>query len=261
MRKVLAAALALLLSGALPASARHEVRHDIKVMTVNQYLGADFASLLAAPDFSAELVRILEQIAATDFAARAERQAREIARRKPHLVGLQEVWDLRCADLDASDGAGCENPAIADAFVNYLDETLAALAARGADYVDAAVVKNLDLSSIQIPSFLPGVPVFPPGLPFTIDGAVAFLVAIDRDVILARKDVAATPVDFGCAKPSEDGCNYQVVLRVPLSIPPLPPIEVSFERGFVGVAATVGSKHYRFVNTHPEIREPVPRDI
>lgn len=256
MKKVLAAALALLLSGALPASARD----DIRVMTLNQYLGADFASLLTAADFSAELVRILEQIAATDFPARAQRQAREIARRKPHLVGLQEVWDLRCGDLDASDGAGCENPRIADAFVNYLDETLAALAARGADYVDAAVVKNLDLSSIQIPSFLPGVPVFPPGLPFTIDGVLAFLVAIDRDVILARTDVPATPVNFGCAKPSEDGCNYQVVLGVPVPIPPTP-IQVSFERGFVGVDATVGSKHYRFVNTHPEIREPVPRQF
>ena len=123
MKKVLAAALALLLFGALPASARD----DIRVMTLNQYLGADFASLLTAADFSAELVRILEQIAATDFPARAQRQAREIARRKPHVVGLQEVWDLRCGDLDASDGAGCENPRIANAFVNYLDETLAAL--------------------------------------------------------------------------------------------------------------------------------------
>jgi endonuclease/exonuclease/phosphatase family metal-dependent hydrolase len=252
MKTALVGSLALLLSGALPASARD----DIKVMTLNQYLGADFASLLAPPggDFNAELVRILEQIAATDFQARAERQAREIARRRPHLVGLQEVWDLSCTDLDGSDGAGCESPAIADAFVNYLDETLTALAARGADYVDVAVVHNLDLSSIQIS------PSSPPGLPFFIDGVLAFLVAIDRDVILARTDVPATPVDFGCVKPSEDGCNYQVVLDVPVPIPPVP-IQVSFERGFVGADATVGSKHYRFVNTHPEIREPVPRQF
>jgi hypothetical protein len=39
--------------------------------------------LLAPPggDFNAELVRILQQIAATDFPARAQRQAKEIARR------------------------------------------------------------------------------------------------------------------------------------------------------------------------------------
>ena len=70
----------------------------------------------------------------------------------------------------------------------------------------------------------------------------------------------ATPVDFGCAKPSEDGCNYQVVLGVEVPIPP-DPIQVSFERGFVGVEATVGFKSYRFVNTHLEIREPIPREF
>jgi endonuclease/exonuclease/phosphatase family metal-dependent hydrolase len=36
---------------------------------------------------------------------------------------------------------------------------------------------------------------------------------------------------------------------------------VSFERGFVGVEATVGSKNYLFVNTHLEIREPIPREF
>jgi hypothetical protein len=210
---VLVASLAVSLFGALPAFARD----DIKVMTLNQYFGADFASLLAPPggDFNAALVAILEQIVATDFPARVERQAREIARQEPHLVGLQEVLDLSCADLDSSDGKGCEHPAIADAFVDHLDETLAALAARGAHYVDVAVVNNLNLSSIQIP-------LFPPGLPFVIDGVPAFLVAIDRDVILARQDVAAAPVDFGCARPSEDGCNYEVVLGAEVPIPPRP---------------------------------------
>jgi hypothetical protein len=126
MKPGLVASLALSISGSPPALAGD----DIVVMTQNQYLGADFSSLLAPPggDFNAALVRILQQIAATDFPARAERQAREIARRNPHLVGLQEAWDLSCADLDPLDEEGCENPAIADAFVNYLDETLDALA-------------------------------------------------------------------------------------------------------------------------------------
>ena len=251
MKPVLVASLVVSLCGALPAVASD----DIKVMTLNQYLGGDLGSLIAPAggDFNAALVALLEQIAATDFPARVERQAREIARRKPHLVGLQEVLDLSCADLDSADGEGCENPAIADAFLDYLEETLQALAAQGADYVDVAVVNNLDLSSIQIP-------LFPPGLPFFIDGVPAFLVAVDRDVILARTDVPATPVDFGCAKSSEDGCNYQVVLGAEVPIPP-DPIQVSFERGFVAVDATVDFKSYRFVNTHLEIREPVPRQF
>ena len=247
MKPVLVAALVLALSGNLPASARD----DIEVMTLNQYLGADFASLLAPPggDFGAELVRILEEVAATDFPARAQRQAREIARRKPHLVGLQEVWALSCSDFNAADQRGCEDPAIADAFLDYLDQTLDALAARGADYDVVAVVENLDLSSIQIPPF-------PPGLPFLINNVPAALIAVDRDVILARADVPAVPADLDCENPSEDGCNYGFILNVPI-----PPIEVSFERGFVGVDATVGSKDYRFVNTHLEIREPVPKEF
>lgn len=251
MKQLLVASITLSLYGALPVSASD----DIKVMTLNQYLGADFASLLAPPggDFNAALVTILEQIAATDFPARAERQARESARRKPHLVGLQEVWALSCSDFNSADEQGCEDPAIADAFLDYLDETLDALFARGANYADVAIVENLDLSSIQIPPF-------PPGLPFFINGVPAFLIAVDRDVILARADVPAEPVDFDCAKPSADGCNYQFVLE--LEVPtPFDPIQASFERGFVAVNATVGSKDYRFVNTHPEIREPVPREF
>jgi hypothetical protein len=198
MKPVLVASLVVSLSGALPAVASD----DIKVMTLNQYLGGDFGSLIAPPggDFNAAVVAILEQIAATDFPARLERQAREIARRKPHLVGLQEVLALSCSDFDSADEQGCEDPTIAHAFRDYLDETLDALAAQGADYDDVAIVENLDLSSIHIP-------LSPPGLPFFIDGVPGFLVAIDRDVILARTDVGAVAADLDCAIPSEDGCN------------------------------------------------------
>jgi endonuclease/exonuclease/phosphatase family metal-dependent hydrolase len=251
MKPVLVASLVVSLCGALPAVASD----DIKVMTLNQYLGGDLGSLIAPAggDFNAAVVAILEQIAATDFPARVERQAREIARRKPHLIGLQEVLALSCSDFDSADEHGCEDPTIAHAFRDYLDETLDALAAQGADYHDVAIVENLDLRSIQIP-------LFPPGLPFFVDGVPAFLVAIDRDVILARTDVGAVATDLDCAIPSEDGCNYQFVLGVEVPIPP-DPIQVSFERGFVGVDVTVDSKSYRFVNTHLEIREPVPRQF
>ena len=83
--------LALSLAAALPLQA---AAAEVKVMTQNQYLGEDFASLAAqAPeDINRELVRILRQIAATDFRARARRQAEQIARQLPDLVGLQEVW-------------------------------------------------------------------------------------------------------------------------------------------------------------------------
>ena len=47
---------------------------DIEVMTLNQALGADLGSLLEEPpsELNAALLKVLEDIAATDFAARAQ---------------------------------------------------------------------------------------------------------------------------------------------------------------------------------------------
>jgi hypothetical protein len=117
--------LALSLSAALPA----QVSAEVRVMTQNQYLGADFASLAAQPpeDVHRALVQILRQIAATDFRARAQAQAEQIARRSPDLIGLQEVWALSCSDPDPSDRRGCQHPSIADAFLDHLQVTLEAL--------------------------------------------------------------------------------------------------------------------------------------
>jgi endonuclease/exonuclease/phosphatase family metal-dependent hydrolase len=77
----------------------------------------------------------------------------------------------------------------------------------------------------------------------------------DRDVILARSDIAAgaTPVTFSCTFPSavSDGCNFAVVGEVELAGQ-----TVRVERGYVGVDVTIGGKDYRFVNTHLEVRTP-----
>lgn len=63
----------------------------LAVMTQNQYLGGELTSLLNAPDpaaFNTRLVQLLRRIAATDFPARARRQAEAIARRAPDLIAL-----------------------------------------------------------------------------------------------------------------------------------------------------------------------------
>ena len=64
---------------------------EIEVMTLNQALGADLVSLLDQPpdELNAALVNLLECLVATNFPARAERQAKLIARRLPDLIGLQ----------------------------------------------------------------------------------------------------------------------------------------------------------------------------
>jgi endonuclease/exonuclease/phosphatase family metal-dependent hydrolase len=225
------------------------------VVTQNQYLGADLGPLLGAPDraaFNAAVVALLRQIAATDFPARAERQAAEIAAQAPDLVGLQEVWHLGCRDLGPpTAGQGCDSPLVKGAFVDHLRLTEKALAAKGAAYRPAAVVRNFDTASIKVP--LPGVDDVR-GLPFTLDGMhYSLVLAYDRDVILARKGVEATPVRFGRCAASVDGCHY--LAEVSVTVPALGR-RVAFERGFVAVDARVRGRRYRFVDTHLETREP-----
>lgn len=216
---------------------------ELSVMTQNQYLGGDLGLLLTATDsasFNAALVTVLRQIAANDFPGRARRQAADIAEQEPHLVGLQEVWSFGCLDLAPSvPGRGCEDPSIAGAFRDHLPETVMALAEEDAPYRVVAIVKNIDL----------------PGLPFQIGGFPALFFAIDRDVILARNDVTTTPVDFGCSRPSIDGCNFETVVEVAFPIGPL-----IVERGFVAVDASIDGEHYRFANTHLEVFQPDPTD-
>lgn len=227
---------------------------DISVMTQNQYLGGDLAPLLGALDpaaFNAAVLTALRQVAANDFPRRAERLAGLIAKRRPHLVGLQEVWSFHCFDLYPAPlppGYGCDDPTIAGAFNDHLSVTLAALGDAGADYYEAATVEDLDLRDVLVP----GVPAA--GVPFLIGGYPALLVAWDRDVILARGDVDARPAIIPCARPSVDGCNFQAFITA--TTPAGGDLRV--ERGFVAVDATVDDLDYRFVNTHLETREPVP---
>ncbi|MDX1374624.1 MAG: hypothetical protein R3357_03610 [Burkholderiales bacterium] len=231
---------------------------EIKVLTQNQYLGADLAPLFGATDndaFNAALVGVLQQVAANRFPERALRQAKEIADRRPDILALQEVWRFACVDAvqPPMHGAGCGDPSIAGAFVDHLQVTLDALQALGITYHAAASVRNFDLAPLAPPGF--------PGFPFLVNGVPAFLLALDRDVILARDGVATAKVDFTgfdpmiCVLPSEDGCNY--VTAAPAGTP-LGPVPIL--RGFVGVDATVNGVDYRVVNTHLENRDLVPGD-
>jgi hypothetical protein len=94
----------------------------------------------------------------------------------------------------------------------------------------------------------------PPGVPFEVNGVPALLVALDRDVILARNhDVIATPALLPCARPSVNGCNFQVVAEAPTPLGPL-----AIERGFVAIDARIDDTDYRFVNTHLEVHDLDP---
>jgi hypothetical protein len=239
----------------------------IDVMTQNQYLGADLDPIVAGTvPFNQAVVEALSIIAANDIVTRSGLLASLIANRLPELVGLQEVYRFECYDLGPPTAdTGCNDPRIANAFpvsippgvyVNdHLELTLQSLQQRGAIYQTAAVVHDLDLTAnILGPGFPPGIPVFldddaRPDITVTV---------LDRNVILARDDILATPVDYSSdclGRESIDGCNYATFASAPS---PLGPIDV--KRSWVGVDATIDGKDYRFVTTHLEGERPDPTD-
>lgn len=218
---------------------------DIKVMTQNQYLGADLGPVISATpaQYPFAIVDALQAIAINNIPERAASLAESIADRQPHLVALQEVYAFSCTSLVSGFDA-CA--VFGGAFKDHLALTEAALDDLGSDYEVVAVVQNLTI---------PVLPVFLLG----IDGPAMIVSVIDRDVILARGDVDASAVAIPCISviqgigpkpgPGGIGCNYTAVATVPTPLG-----DITVERGFVGVNATVNEDDYLFVNTHLEVR-------
>lgn len=218
---------------------------EIDVMTQNQYVGMDLIGLVAPGDFNTAVASALKDRAASLPAERAKALAALIGKRNPSLVGLQEVYAFTCVDENPNDQRGCEHQSIAGAFTDQLDDTLEALGNR---YVEAATVVNLNLA----------------GIPVQFDDRWILIGVVDRDVILARRGIQFSITDFWnhyddsvgptCLRRSADGCNYVNVATDDITIPGVGDVDVAFERGFVGIDATVNGRTYRFVNTHLETR-------
>lgn len=137
-----------------------------RVMTRNLYIGADvFAAINVPPEqipFAAG--EVLAEIIASDFPARARLLAREIARKQPQVIGLQEVWNVQASSATA--------PPID---LDFLAILVAELEARGQKY--AVAVANVNVDVPALPALLPGVGLYL--------GQIQ-----DRDVILVRHNVA-----------------------------------------------------------------------
>lgn len=223
--RVVTVVVALLFAGVTtPARMR---TGEVSVMTRNLFVGSDLTPVISATtpqQFFQALSDVLERIAASDFQQRSVQLAREIADKRPHLVGLQEVFQLT---LNGATGA--------PPYRDMLNDLLDALAVQGAEYYVAGEVRNLNVT----------IPV--PGL--------GIIGALDRDIVLARADVPAHPVAVPGCRVSADGCNYQVFAPLPT-----PGGIINSERGFVVVDAAVNGQFVRFVNTHLEVPE-LPRVI
>jgi hypothetical protein len=221
---------------------------EIAVMNQNQYVGTELIGLVTSSDFNAAVGRALETRAASLPTERVRALAALIGQRNPALIALEEAYRFTCVDPNPQPGAGCNDQAIAGAFTDQLADTVAALGGR---YRIAATVDNLN-----IPDGLPQL-AGAPGLPVVYKGRLIYVGMLDRDVILARSDVTTAPLPFKayCARPSatSDGCNFGFVASQTVKVFGQD-VRIPFERGYVGVAALVGSESYRFVATHLETR-------
>lgn len=236
---VLFAFLALFASVALPAAGAkpggEPNNKKVTVMTRNLYLGTGLTDIVTATTFQ-QFVEAVTQaranVIATDFPARAEALADEIAENGPDLVGLQEVslWRTQTP----SDLTG---PNATTVFQDFLTILQGELAERGQNYTVVSTSTNAD---VEAPYLDPAAPVNPAvGLP------LSDIRLTDRDVILARAGVTTSNPADG---------HYAAQLTVP-TVTGQP---VTFTRGWTSVDATVNGASFRFFNTHLETESPAP---
>ena len=220
---VAAAAVVLLTGAVAPASASHG-EPSLRVMTRNLYLGADLTPAVEAletPAFLRAVAEIYAAHQATDFAARAEAIAEEIARTEPDLIGLQEVsqWET----------SGSGTPPSED-FLAVLQQSLAD---RGLDYAVAEVSRNAVIGPVPL--------VTPCGS--AVVGA-CLLTFTDRDVILVNEQTRR----LRWSNPQSGTYATQFAFTPPLGDVP----EVSFSRGWASIDGKFRGRPFHFVTTHLE---------
>jgi endonuclease/exonuclease/phosphatase family metal-dependent hydrolase len=231
LRPLATAALAVLTSVALvlPAPAQADEdrgKRQLTVMTQNLYLGSTLTPALVAGDPTAFLLAvagIFGTVQLTNFPARAEAIADEIAFEQPDLIGLQEVsrW--------VTSGAG------APAGQDFLEILQAALASRGLDYSVAAVSDNANIGPVPLVA--------------PCAGAVgSCLVTLhDRDVIL----VNASTRSLRWWNPQHGNYVAQQSFSPPLPGAP----SVSFNRGWATIDGRFHGERFHFANTHLETED------
>ena len=188
---------------------------EIRIMTQNMGEGTDYSELLAAKSpgaFVAAVTTTYQNILATKPAERAARIAREIARERPDIVGLQEASILR---------TGAPAPATtvkSDLLQSLQDE----LEKQGEHYRIAAIVPGFDA---EAPSTL--------GFDVRLTSQDAILVR--REHLVGNPRLSNNQVQRYLA-----GLSVPTALGVTFTIP----------RGWASFDLSVRGRSMRFVTTH-----------
>jgi endonuclease/exonuclease/phosphatase family metal-dependent hydrolase len=220
MRRLLAAlclGLAVLTAGAGSATRADEA--TVRVMTRNMYQGSDFAAIFAATtpaEFVAAVTTVYNEIVDSNPAERAAAMAKEIARERPDLVGLQEATILR-------DGGAIATNVVSDLTQLLLD----ALDDMGRPYEVVAIMPGID---VQAPSTLG----------FNVRHTY-------RTVLLARAGYGSN------LELSNMQVQHFIANRV---IPTAVGVSFVNTRGWASVDVRVRGRKFRFVTTHLENTPP-----
>jgi hypothetical protein len=138
------AAVALTIAGiglGAPAARAHGSRLQISAMTYNLFQGTELTNSARASTLAELLAAVPKdygQVQATNFAERAWAIAREAARSKPHLIGLQEaaLWQT------GTPSASLPPPPATAVAYDFVQIVVDALNARGLHYAAVAVTRN-----------------------------------------------------------------------------------------------------------------------
>lgn len=233
-RDILAAAcIAALASGIFtPTTASAAESESASVMSRNIYLGADVSvALELIPDLPAAAQFMWDQVAATDFTARAPLLAGELTSLKPDVVAIQEAtqWICRPSLFGAS-----------TVVFDFTEQLLEQTRAQGVPYVIAAH----DGQRAFNPGYaIPAIPrltqvtdpkTFQP-LFGSDTASCGFTIA---DALLVRADIADQVTQVGIG---DYEAKYTVV-----------PLILEISRGFAWADIRFGETTTRFVTTHLE---------
>lgn len=229
-------------------------RGVVGIMTRNLYLGADLGAAIRASstdDFINKNGQILRDVDTNNFKVRAKALAKEIKRKSPDLVGLQEVALWRTGPVDLSAPLTGEYKA-SDVHIDYLAELMGQLNKGKKRYRVVRVQQEFDFEApadyngVAGDGSLPGV-----NSNGEINGRLTM-----QDAILAK-------VKSGVKVKNTDSGNFETIYS-----PVISGIPVNVDRGWASADVKVrNSPNFRFVNTHleafgePQIREAQAKEL
>ena len=215
-----------------PASVAKAESPQVTVMTRNIYLGADVGvAMELIPNLSAAAQFMWDQVKATDFNKRAPKLAAEVIAERPDVIGIQEATIWYCKK-----NAWSKRTEV----FNFTEQYLAAIKARGQDYVlatkDGVTALNTGYSIAAIPfvTMVNDPETFQP-LFGQDKAACGFEIA---DALVIRADLSGKVLAVGN---TEYEASYTVV-----------PTIMTIYRGYSWADIKIGNTPVRFITTHLE---------